>query len=148
MQAEVADDQEMQGLEGVLAVFGAKIFGAATIKAIYGRLQMSNSINDLILSSPLFQEAVAEVTAKAEEKGLEKGQAEGLGKGQVLALRRSLRRILEKRFGQLDPALVGAIDTADAVTLDAVVVDAVTEPLEMIRARLVPPAADTPPPQP
>ena len=71
---------------------------------------------DILDMSPLWQEAVDQGALKTK--------------------REDIRLLLEKRFGQLDPSLIAAIERTSFATLQAIFLDAVTDPLDQIRARL------------
>lgn len=51
----------------------------------------------------------------------EQGEEKGIEKGQLLAQRRMLRRLVEKRFGALSPEIIARIDTWTAEQLDAAI---------------------------
>ena len=61
---------------------------------------------------------LAKGEAKGEAKGLAKGEAKGLAKGEAKGLARALRRLLERRFGPLPPAVRTRIAGASASDLD------------------------------
>ncbi len=128
IKEQVPDLDQVKELEGLLSVFGARFFGLDAIKAMMEALFMSNKI---IEESPVYQEALVI------------GEQRGEQRGELQSKREDVRLLLEKRFGALDLELVAAIEQADLALLKAVFLDAVTEPLAAVRARLVPPAADT-----
>ena len=144
IKERVAEAEQVETFESLLAIFGSKFFGEDTMLALMRRLNMSiDTWKEFPLMRTWLEQAEAEGRAKGEAEGRAKGEAEGRAEGraegETEALRRSVRRIIEKRFGSLDPALAAAIDNADAKTLDAIEADAITEPIETIRARLVQP---------
>lgn len=125
IREQVTDSEQYMIFESLLVVFGSKYFGKETMLTLMGRLAMSI---DTWKEFPIMKDLLEEAEAQ----------------GEVAALRRSIRRIVERRFGILDPGLAAAIDSADVATLDALEGDAVTEPLDAIRARLLPPTSNTP----
>jgi hypothetical protein len=112
---------EEEELVSLLALFTSITFQSKDLaRAIIGRVYMSTDILDM---SPLWQEAT--------------------NQGALRTKREDVRLLLEKRFGTLAPDLITAIDHADIDTLKGIFLEAVTEPLDAIRARLLPPTTDT-----
>jgi hypothetical protein len=138
IHGSVGDAAQIESLEGILAAFGARFFGTETVKAIYGRLHMSNSLTDLFLTSPLTQEFLAQAKAEGEAKGKAEGEAKGKAEGMLEGMRELLRLSLEQQFGTLAPAILDALNQADRNTLIGIQMHLATLTLDDLRARLLP----------
>ena len=139
IQEQIPDKELAEDLESMLAVFGAKFFGTETMRSLMRRLAMSF---DIMKESPLFQEWMAEATEMGLQRGVERGMQQGMQQGVLQAKRDDMRLLLEKRFGPLDPLLIAAIETANLDKLNAVFIDAISDSLDQIRARLLAPDSD------
>lgn len=129
IKEQVSDAVQFQTLEGMLSVFGTRLFGRGAIDPIMRRLGMNF---DIMAESPLFQEWANAAEARGEQKGLREG------------MREIVRRSLEVRFGPLDPATLAAVNAASDDSLVAVNLQIATASLDEIRARLTQaPAAST-----
>jgi len=64
------------------------------------------------------------------------GKGKGRQEGERERAQQMARVAMEGKFGPLSAALVGAMERADAATLEAVVTRLTTETLEQVRARL------------
>ena len=128
---------EVEELEALLAVFGARTFGAEAMRQLIRRLFMSTEI---IGTSPLYQEWIQEATEKGMARGIEQGRELGLEQGRELGLEQGLRTallaMLSGRFGTLPPEMERAIEGAETGTLQAVLPRAGLDSLDELRARL------------
>jgi hypothetical protein len=122
---ERATDVERGELGSLLAVFASRAFGVDVARSIFGRLHVSNEILE---SSPLYQQWMREWR--------EKGRQEGIQEGIQVALRESMLALLQQRFGELPPDIVGALTSANRGTLEALLPDLLTISLDELRARL------------
>src|SRR5579883_1874254 len=154
---EQAPAAEIEVLETLLAVFGARTIGADAIRTLMRRLFMSTEILE---TSPLYQEWVARGKAEGLAEGLAEGKAEGLaeglaegkaeglaeglaeGKAEGLAeglaegKAEAVLTVLRVRFGTLPPAVEAAIRAATLSVLDEVLEHAISDSLEQLSARL------------
>src|SRR5262249_1163499 len=73
---------------------------------------MSNQIG-ATLAETVWAKAEAEGIAKGRQEGEAKGRQEGEAKGKMLALRESLRALLEERFTTLAPEVIRRIEGCD-----------------------------------
>jgi hypothetical protein len=109
---------EEEELVSLLALFTAITFQSKDLaRAIIGRVYMSTNILDM---SPLWQDAVDQ------------------------GVRKAIIGVLESRFGTLDTIILASINSLDKQALEGLLPHVATEPLDAIRARLLPPDADTP----
>lgn len=118
---ERAAPGEVEELEALLAVFGARTFGARAMQHVIRRLFMSTEILE---TSPLYQLWIKEATEKGRELGIEQG------------LREAVIAMLRGRFGTLSSEFEHAIEAADAASLQAMLPQAGTASLEELRSRL------------
>jgi hypothetical protein len=127
VQAQKA--QQTIELESVLALFGARHFGADPILDLFRRIGMNT---DIIEQSPLFQM----LTQKVVEKARFEAKAEGEAQGKLLGMRALAIMLLEAHFGALDADVRAAIDAADAARVQEIVLHFDKESLEQVRQRL------------
>jgi hypothetical protein len=118
---ERTTDVERGELGSLLAVFASRAFGVDVARSIFGRLHVSNEILE---SSPLYQQWMREWREKGIQEGIQ------------VALRESILVLLQQRFGELPPELVGALSAADRGTLEALLPNLLTISLDELRARL------------
>lgn len=103
---ERASTEELSELEGLLAVFGARVLGSSTIRALMRRVLMNTEILE---TSPLYREWVAEATAKGLQQGLEQGLQQGLERS-LAHERAMLLALWRTRFGEPAADEVAAIE--------------------------------------
>jgi predicted transposase YdaD len=116
---------EFNELEALLAVFGARAVGNATMLAIIRRLGMSTEILE---TSPLYQEWIR----KATQEGLQRGIEQGIEQGR----RAAVVEVLQARLGALPSDILQAIIAADVETITQLLIHAGSDTLVELRARL------------
>lgn len=120
-----ASPAEIGELEALLAVFGSRAVGAEVMRNLVRRILMSTEI---IGTSPLYQEWIAEATEKGREQGIEQGTALGQRTAALLVLR--------GRFGEVPEPIAQTLEKASAELLQTMLLHVATESLEQIAARL------------
>lgn len=120
---------EVEELEALLAVFGARTFGAQAMQHLIRRLFMSTEILE---TSPLYQEWIRAATEKGMKAGIEQGRELGIEQG----LRDAAIAIIRGRFGTLPAEVEQALKGADTPALQALLPHAGTDSLDELRARL------------
>jgi len=108
-------------LESLLAVFGARRFGNEAMARMIRRLFMSTEILE---TSPLYQEWAR----RATEQGLQQGLQQGL--------REAALEVLRTRFNPLPTEVAAALGTATVDVLRAVLAHATSDSLDEVRGRL------------
>jgi len=125
--------QQKNELEGVLALFGARFYGADPILALFRRIGMNTEI---IEQSPLFQMLTQKVVEKAKVEARAEGLAVGVEEGKLIGMRGLAVMLLDARFGTLDADMRAAIDSADAAKVQEIVLNYEKESLVQLRQRL------------
>jgi hypothetical protein len=132
---ERAPADELGEMETLLAIFGARTFGAEVMRAMLRRLAMSTEILD---TSPLYQEWKREW----QEQGMQQGMQQGIQQGHADAWREALLLVLRGRFGELPESLVGATSAAPSERIEEALARAATASLDELAAMLSGPRAD------
>jgi predicted transposase YdaD len=128
---------EVEELETLLAIFGARTFGREAMLRLLERLHVSTEILE---SSPLYQYWLRQVEERGLQRGLEQGEARGLQRGleqgEEAGLREAALTALRGRFPNLPPEIAQAIATASREALMALLANVAADSLEQVRARL------------
>ena len=121
-----APASDLNELEALLAVFGARAVGNAAMLAIIRRLGVSTEILE---TSPLYQEWIRKATQQGLEQGLDRGRRE------------AVVEVLLARLGALPPEVLQTIAAADTETITQLLIHAGSDTTVELRARLgLPPA--------
>jgi hypothetical protein len=130
---ERAPIEELGEMETLLAIFGARTFGADVMRAMLRRLAMSTEILD---TSPLYQEWKREWQEQGMQQGIEQGMRQGVEQGMRQGVRQALALVLRGRFGALPEPLAQAIEAAPMERIDEALTRAATASLDELAALL------------
>jgi len=123
------EGDQRKSIATLLAIFISRQYDKEIANAIVRSIFMSTELLD---ESPLYREWIERATAEGLAKGLAEGQAKGKAEGE----RAVIQRILESRFGTVDPQVAEMVNQADFALLDDLIPHIAIDTLEQIRQRL------------